>query len=532
MKTTKLETVSNKSSRRRMIANLYHSCMGEILKPLQKAGEEGITMATANGQLWHMHPILAAFIGDYPEQSLTTCTYFGDCPCCDAPRGDLGDGSLDSNLRDLDHVFDVLSSFDTDPSEFINLCRESRIKPVFSPFWHNLPYLNIFNSITPDVLHQLYQGLIKHLVDWLIKAFGPLEIDACCRRLPPNHNLRSFTKGITSLSHVSGKEHDQIARILIGLIIGLELGNGHSTIPLVRSAHALLDFLFLAQYPIHTDDTLELLEDALSRFHESKHIFVDLGIRNNFNLPKLHFAKHYALKIKHFGSADNFNTEYTERLHIDFTKDATNRKAEYVQMTVWLEHKEKISRHKRFIQWRLNNNLSPTQSQREWITPGLLISRTMHISQRPSSRHITINELITKHGATYFREALVRFLTITRYPNLSANQLERAIWGIEMPTRDFWVWHRVKYVTTDSFTDCTSTTDAIHANPVTQRFDCALIRNSDTSNGIHGWYFILPQFCIHPSLDIPHSFLCWTHPCIILNATLNPPACASPRCGI
>jgi hypothetical protein len=308
---------------------------------------------------------------------------------------------------------------------------------VFSPFWHNLPYLNIFNSITPDVLHQLYQGLIKHLVDWLIKAFGPLEIDAHCCRLPPNHNLRSFTKGITLLSHVSGKEHDQIVRILIGLIVGLELGNGHSTIPLVQSAHALLDFLFLAQYPIHTDNTLELLEDALSQFHESKHIFIDLGIWNNFNLPKLHFAKHYALKIKHFGSADNFNTKYTECLHIDFTKDAyraTNCKAKYVQMTVRLERKEKISQHECFIQWCLNNNLLPTQSQCKWITPGLLISRTMHISQRPSSRRITINELITKHGAMYFHEALACFLTITRYPNLSANQLERAIWGVEMPT--------------------------------------------------------------------------------------------------
>jgi hypothetical protein len=498
--TSKLEGVTNKASRRRMVANLYHSCMGEILKPLQRPGEEGIMMATADGCIRRMHPIFAAFIGDYPEQVLTACTYSGDCPCCDIPRGDLGDGDLDSsNLRDLDEVFEILTSFDTNPSEFVRSCKAARIKPVFSPFWHHLPYLDIYNSITPDVLHQLYQGLIKHLVSWLISALGPLEIDARCRRLPPNHNIRSFTKGITSLSHISGKEHDQISRILIGLIIGLELGDGRSTAPLVCSVRALLDFLFLAQYPVHTDETLELLQNALNRFHENKEIFIHLGVRNNFNLPKLHFANHYVHKIKHFGTTDNFNTEYTERLHIDLAKDAyraTNRKDEYVQMTAWLERKEKIARHEQFIQWRLDSATSHPSSLREWITPGLSIDRQMHVSKRPSVRRVALDDLVTKYGAAYFREALARFITLARYPNLSATQLERLIWGVEMPAQNFWVWHHIKFVSTDPFTLSTNTADTIHANSVAQRFDSALIRVDDELNGIHSAYPTLVLFSL------------------------------------
>src|SRR5262249_7969092 len=138
---------------------------------------------------------------------------------------------------------------------------------------------------------------------------------------------RIFIKGISSLSHISGKEHDQISRILIGLIVGQQLNSGHSTVRLVHSVCSLLDFLFLAQYPVHTDKTLLLLQNALDKFHENKEVFVDLGVRKDFNLPKLHFAKHYVQKIKFFGSTDNFNTEYTERLHIDLAKDtyhATN----------------------------------------------------------------------------------------------------------------------------------------------------------------------------------------------------------------
>ncbi|KAJ7928183.1 hypothetical protein B0H13DRAFT_1573399, partial [Mycena leptocephala] len=52
------------------------------------------------------------------------------------------------------------------------------------PFWEGLPYTNIFRPISPDVLHQLYQGIVKHLIAWLKECCGEAEIDARCRRLP------------------------------------------------------------------------------------------------------------------------------------------------------------------------------------------------------------------------------------------------------------------------------------------------------------------------------------------------------------
>ena len=119
------------------------------------------------------------------------------------------------------------------------------------------------------------------------QSFGVVEIDARCRRLPPNHNIRHFMKGISSLSRLTGQEHDQISRILLGLVIDCPLPGGLSNIRLVRAVRALLDFIYLAQYPIHTDKTLSLLDDALERFHGNKNIFIDLGIRDSFNIPKL-----------------------------------------------------------------------------------------------------------------------------------------------------------------------------------------------------------------------------------------------------
>jgi hypothetical protein len=73
---------------------------------------------------------------------------------------------------------------------------------------------------------------------------------------------------------------------------------------------------------MHTSETLTHLGNALQRFHDNKAIFVALGVREEFNLPKLHACRHYVMYIKLFGTTDNYNTEYTERLHIDLAKDA------------------------------------------------------------------------------------------------------------------------------------------------------------------------------------------------------------------
>ncbi len=326
--TTKLEHISNKAARRRTLANLFHACMSAILLPLRRLGVEGMEMATGDGVVRRVYPIFAAYVGDYPEQVLVAGVKTGECPVCPVPRDELGEFTMadsdgeDPPLRDVSRTLAVLATADESPIEFMRACANAGIKPIYEPFWRHLPYADIYLSITPDVLHQLYQGVVKHLVSWIKAAYDPAELDARCRRMPPNHNVRLFTKGITSLSRLTGREHGDICRILLGLIIDMRLPNGLSSGPLVRAVRALMDFVYLAQYPIHSNESLSAMEDALQRFHDNKDTFIVLGICTDFNLPKLHFLRHYLLFIYRFGTTDNFNTEYTERLHIDFAKEA------------------------------------------------------------------------------------------------------------------------------------------------------------------------------------------------------------------
>ena len=84
------------------------------------------------------------------------------------------------------------------------------ISSLLSSLWQDLPYVNIYLSITPDILHQLYQGVMKHLIAWIKAIYGSAELDMRCCQLPPNHGVCLFINGISKLYRVSGKEHAEI----------------------------------------------------------------------------------------------------------------------------------------------------------------------------------------------------------------------------------------------------------------------------------------------------------------------------------
>lgn len=492
--TSRLDHITNKAARRRVIHNMFHACMAQLLAPLRSAGLNGIVMTSGDGIARRCHPILAAYIGDYPEQCLVTCSYSGDCPICECTHDDLGIFPLSHQPRNFAKALAAVKTLST-PDRFAEACDKANIKPVQHPFWENLPYIDIFQSITSDVLHQLYQGVFKHLVSWLKSACGAAEIDARVARLPANHGIRMFYKGITGLSRVSGTEHRQISRFLLGILVDMELPGGReSTAQLIRATRALLDFIFLAQYPIHSDKSLDALDNALMAFHEDREIFETLGIRTGFNIPKLHSLTHYVRCIKLYGTTDNYNTETSERLHIDFTKDAyraTNHKDEYPQMTKWLERREKIFHHANYVLWRKQQVTIGPQSLTahhgiRWHPPDPASVLEIKMTRHPTRKSVLLSEIVSgsHYGAQFFVPALARFVVQWRNPLWNARQIEYHAEDFICPVDRFPVFHRIKFWNEAVYGN--ETVDSIHVHPRTvdssgevaipARFDTALVR--------------------------------------------------------
>ncbi|KAF8808312.1 hypothetical protein BYT27DRAFT_7222947 [Phlegmacium glaucopus] len=375
--TSKLDHIKNKASHRRCMSNLFYHCMQVIVKPLENTGRNGILLVSGDGAVRRCFPILAAYVGNYPEQVLVSLVKTGNCPICPGPHDNIDDWESNLKPRNTQKIIDALNAIDKGAAEFTKACANAGIKPVQCVFWKDLPF------------------------------------------------------GISHLSRVTGTEHDQISRFLLALVADIQLPNGHSNAQLVRTVRAVLDFIYLARYPIHTSETLAQMNNALHMFHLNRDIFVSLGICSHFKIPKLHNAGHYYEFILLYGSADNFNTEFTERLHIDL------------------------------------------------------------MTKHPTHRGIPIEVVCTKYGATQFIPALSWFITQYQHPEYSKAQVEIASKSIHIPFSKVSVFHRLKFVSYDVYSLNPLdelVVDSIHVDPVhfdkyrnvvPGRFDTAIIQVED-----------------------------------------------------
>ena len=288
-----------------------------------------------------------------------------------------------------------------------------------------------------------------------------------------------------------------MSRFLLGLVMDLPVPNAQvSPQRIVAAVRAILDFLFLAQFPSHSASTLTRLDDALARFHDNKDVFVDLGIRNHFNLPKIHSMIHYSSSIRLFGTTDNYNTEQTERIHIDVIKDAykeTNHKDETIQMATWQQRREKIQVHYAYLKWRQRaNQASPPSAKR--IGPPSPGARCLKMSLHPTLWKVSFDDLAQRYGAVDFQDTLADFIAQFNNPTASAASLSTLAADTLIPFRSVPVHHRIKFTNLDQ----TEIVDSIQVRPeqkdargrlVPSRFDTVLVRGKSEGSGIRGKFW-------------------------------------------
>ncbi|KAG8699054.1 hypothetical protein FRC11_013984, partial [Ceratobasidium sp. 423] len=288
---------------------LFHKSLELLLRPIQEVSRDGEEMVCADGGVHRVHPILAAYMGDLPEQLLVTCTQQYRGPICLVPPDEKD--SIDTHYKHW-HAGTI---------------EELGIREITNLFWANLPYTDIFACVAPDILHQLDKGIFgDYMVKWGQKILGEGEFDDRLKGTP-----RQWT----------GNEAKVLGHIYLPVVAGTEYDD------FTRAARAIVDFQSRARLPELSDADLADLTNDLRIFHATKSVIIEAGARTaelGFDgITKLHMLLHFVEWVRRMGTLDGFNTEISERLHIDYVKKpwrGTNHVEAIEQMITHLQRRE------------------------------------------------------------------------------------------------------------------------------------------------------------------------------------------------
>lgn len=442
---------------------------------------------------------------------MVTCSKYGTCPKCRVKATGLGEPALSEERTQTwtEAIITSARSKSHKATKVHSICMEDDVAGgTFKPFWMDFPLCDIHSTISPDILHQLYQGVLKHLICWVQCIMTEEEFDARLRSLPPSFGVRHFAGGISGLKQVTGPERKNLAKVLLACLSA----SGEVPKEVIIACRAILDFTYLAQYPSHDEDTLKYMKEALDTWHSHKFIFIKLNIRLHFNIPKFHSLIHYISSIRLLGSTDNTNTETFERLHIDIPKEAwraSNKRNHFPQMILWLSRQEKIASFDYYRQLlRTEQSIDEVlEGKEEMMLEDEEVSREVRRLQRkdPDAMEIDNEEgkivaitlakrapepqkgltrIAVTHGAPTFITALKLYLNSLSPKPLSKKQ------AAELPLHfaAVDVWHQFK-LTPSSLYDEDSETETIKALPVWKkseltRFDTVIVIDDDNAEAV------------------------------------------------
>jgi hypothetical protein len=112
----------------------WHSAVGTVLSPLRNLDitGPGLKWDCADGFQRQCYPLLAAWVGDYPEQGMVAQVSYGSCPMCEIPTGaPMGH----STLRPLDNPRDQNAYLELLDETNIDVLHTLGVHPIRNQFW-------------------------------------------------------------------------------------------------------------------------------------------------------------------------------------------------------------------------------------------------------------------------------------------------------------------------------------------------------------------------------------------------------------
>ncbi|KAG9090113.1 hypothetical protein FRC06_001220 [Ceratobasidium sp. 370] len=343
---------------------LFHRCMEVITQSLRLPKPHDVV--DPEGNIRSVVYELTSYIADLEEQWLVAGLGGQTCPHCECDSNHLGD----AEFRPLQTPDDILHQIHTikknyhmawkhSPSleEFVDLTGKRHLNGVDKPFWRMLPHINIFNALSPDLLHRFHKFFHDHVYKFNRTGMGQEEYDARVYSQIRFAGDRTFLHGVSNISQMTGIEHRMLERTHLPIVANTP---GVINNKVTQATHGAMEFIYLAQLPTQSDCSLQAYEAAYEQFMANRQAWIDNGTRwgkhsviPHFNIPKMHVTRHFVQHVRLKGSADNYSTETMEHLHVGIKQAyrASNRWEWKLQTLRWLTQCERIRDFEAWMLW-------------------------------------------------------------------------------------------------------------------------------------------------------------------------------------
>ncbi|KAF7350001.1 hypothetical protein MVEN_01301600 [Mycena venus] len=307
--------------------NLFHGSLRHILQSLKPGMTTPEVALFGDGHYRRVIYGLGPYIADYPEQVLLACVVQGWCARCTASKDNLDGPSGRRTQLHTETSFDVL--------DHGAMWDQYGVIPDVLPFTWDFPRADIYELLSPDLLHQVIKGTFKdHLVTWVgeylenehgkTKAKEIMaDIDRRIAAVPPFPGLRRFPEG-RGFKQWTGDDSKALMKVYLPAI------EGHVPAQMLHALSAFLDFCYLVRRNALDEVTLDAIDAALARYHRERAIFVQSGVcPDGFCLPRQHSLTHYRFLIQEFGAPNGLCSSITESKHIKAVKQPWRRSSRY-----------------------------------------------------------------------------------------------------------------------------------------------------------------------------------------------------------
>lgn len=422
---------------------IYHRCLSILTEPLRNKIPRRVLDADGYWRL--VLYILMVYIADMEEQWLIACVANFSCVHCLARSGDLGKTTPCAHRTGqsiLDQIAEVHRRRGEDASvwSFVLGCRQEGLNGVAEPFWKHLPYIDICEVLSQDVLHSYHKFFFDHPVPWNKFLMTPKEMDNRLQSQPQAVGMRSFPKGISHISQMSGKEHRALERTHLSIVAGAP----GITPDVVSATRALMDYIYLAQYPRHSERSLEDLEKSVKLFHEEKDVWLRKEARRSkengnviahLDIPKAHTPLHGPACIRLKGTTDNYTAETPEHLHIQDLKSAypfTNHRDFETQMIRHLLRRESVYNFDAFqayIDRVWPEEVDPVELEHAATGDEVAVRRTKRkktprmennqimLNIKPDRTAMEVNTIATRFNLPFLYRDILRYINLVRSSN-------------------------------------------------------------------------------------------------------------------